>query len=158
MILKKVMSGGQTGVERAGLDSAIEAGIPVGGFCRKGRLAEDGVISDSYPLQELETTDHIRIERNVVESDGTLVLTKGSLSEGTMLACDYATLHLKPCLVVQFDEMMAIAPSHVVRWIRGQQIAILNVAGPRESKFKNGIYREAFSFLGKVFTLLKDDL
>lgn len=158
MILKKIISGGQTGVDRAALDAAMKAGIPVGGFCPKGRLAEDGVIPDSYPLQELELTEYrFRTMKNVVESDGTLVLNKGGLSEGTKLTCDYAAQHLKPILVVQLDASPIVEPSHVVRWLRGQQIAVLNIAGPRESKLQDGIYREAFSYLEKVMALIKDD-
>lgn len=74
MMLKKVISGGQTGVDRAGL----EAGIPVGDYCPKGKKSEDGTIPDGYPLEELTTTQyHVRTEKNVVESDGTLILNKG---------------------------------------------------------------------------------
>ena len=157
-MLKKVISRGQTGVDRAGLDAAMKAGIPVGGYCPKGRIAEDGVIPDIYPLQELELPEYnIGTEKNVVESDGTLILNRGPLSEGTKLTYDYTT-HRKPCLIVQFDAIPMIEPSQVVRWIQGQHITILNMAGPRESKFPDGIYTVAFSYLEKVFTILKDEL
>ncbi|KAF0221122.1 MAG: hypothetical protein FD174_620 [Geobacteraceae bacterium] len=158
MMLKKVISGGQTGVDRAGLDAAMDAGIPVGGCCPKGRKSEDGTIPDIYPLQELSTTQyHIRTEKNVVESDGTLILNKGPLTQGTKATYEYTQQHHKAYLIVQLDAEQMIDPAQVVRWIEGQQIRVLNVAGPRESKFPEGIYREASLYLGKVFSMLKED-
>lgn len=159
MILKKVISGGQTGVDRAGLDAAMAAGIPVGGYCPLGRTAEDGTIPDIYPLEELSSYRYyIRTEKNVVESDGSLIINKGPLSEGTKLTYEYARHQLKPCLVVQLDAEQIIDPSQAANWIQGQNIKILNIAGPRESKFKEGIYWEAYDYLGKVFDMLKEDL
>jgi len=157
MVLKRVISGGQTGVDRAGLDAAIEAGIPVGGCCPRGRKSEDGAIPNIYPLEELKTARyHIRTGKNVLESDGTLILNKGSLSQGTKLTHDYTVRHLKPCLIVQLDAEQMIEPSQVVNWIEGQQIKILNIAGPRESKFPDGIYMESYSYLQKVFDIIKE--
>ena len=156
-MLSKVISGGQTGVDRAGLDAALDAGIPVGGFCPKSRKAGDGTIPEQYPLEEMDTDEyHFRTEKNVIESDGTLILNKGILSEGTKHTHHCAVRHLKPCLIVQLDAEPIIDPSNVIRWIHGQQIKILNVAGPRESKFTEGIYREALSYLEKLFSLLKE--
>ncbi len=86
-ILDKIISGGQTGADRAGLDAAMEAGISVGGFCPRGRLTEDGMIPARYPLLELETVEYmVRTERNVVESDGTLILNVGQLSGGVWIS------------------------------------------------------------------------
>ncbi len=156
MTLKKVISGGQTGVDRAALDAAMNAGIPAGGFCPKNRTAEDGTIPDIYPLQELESPEyHLRTEKNVLESDGTLILNKGALTEGTKLTVEYAVQYGKPSLIVQLDEEKTVEPGNVVRWILGQQIKVLNVAGPRESKFPDGIYGSAYSYLEKVFESLK---
>lgn len=157
MMLKKVISGGQTGVDRAGLDAAMEAGIPVGGYCPKGKKSEDGPIPDCYPLEELATTQyHVRTEKNVLESDGTLILNKRPLSHGTKLTHDYTVRHLKPCLIVQLDAGQMIEPTQVVKWIEGQQIKTLNIAGPRESKFLDGIYMESYSYLKRVFNTIKD--
>lgn len=156
MILRKVISGGQAGVDRAGLDAAMDAGIPIGGYCPKGRKSEDGTIPGIYPLEELTTPQyHVRTEKNVVESDGTLILNKGSISQGTKLTHDYTVRHLKPCLIVQLDAEQMIGPSQVVKWIEEQQIKTLNIAGPRESKFPHGIYRESCSYLEKVFITIK---
>jgi len=105
MMLRKVISGGQTGVDRAGLDAAMEAGIPIGGFCPKGRLAEDGTIPEIYPLEELESPEsHCRTEKNVIDSDGTLILNKGELTHGTRLTLDFTIQYCKPSLIVQLDK------------------------------------------------------
>jgi hypothetical protein len=74
----------------AGLDAAVNAGIPIGGYCPKGRLAEDGVIPDKYPMIEMDSPEsHYRTEKNVLESDGTLIFNNGELTEGTGLAYDF---------------------------------------------------------------------
>lgn len=154
-MIRKVISGGQTGVDRAGLDAALNAGIPIGGYCPQGRRSEVGTIPDTYPLIELPSKDYAaRTEKNVVESDGTLILNRGSLTSGTKKTQEYAIKHLKPCLIVQLEE--PIEPAHVIRWIEGQQITILNIAGPRESKFPEGIYRDALVYLEKLFSMLKE--
>jgi Circularly permutated YpsA SLOG family len=155
MMLKKVISGGQTGVDRAGLDAAINAGIPVGGYCPKGRKAEDGTIPEIYPLIELESPEpYYRTEKNVIESDGTLILNKGQVSQGTKLTHDFTVTYGKPCLIIQLEN--PIEPTHVVRWIRWQFINVLNIAGPRESKLPEGIYSDAISYLEKVINALKE--
>lgn len=151
-MLTKVISGGQTGVDRAGLDAAVEAGIAVGGYCAKGRLAEDGCIPEKYPLEELEwPINNKRTEKNVIASDGTLILNKGELTQGTRLTYEYTIQHGKPCLIVQLDGETAPEPAVVAGWINEQGIRVLNVAGPKESKLPGGIYADALSFLKKVF-------
>jgi hypothetical protein len=157
MLIKKIISGGQTGVDRAGLDAAMLAGISIGGYCPKGRGAEDGVIPEKYPLLEMESPEsYYRTEQNVLQSDGTLILNKGRLSAGTKLT-DYFTIKYgKPRLIVQLETDRIIEPEQVVHWLLGQMISTLNIAGPRESKYPDGIYREAITFLNKVFTLIKD--
>jgi len=157
MILKKVITGAQTGVDRAALNAAIKAGLPVDGYCTKGRQTEGGLIPENYSFQELETTQyHLRIENNVVISDGTLIINKGPLTNGTKLSYDFSVNHLVPCLIVQLDTDEVITPLNAIGWIHGKQITTLNVAGPRESKFSEGIYKEAYYYLEKLFTMLKD--
>ena len=157
-MIRKVVTGGQTGVDRAGLDAAVDAGIPIGGYCPKGRVAEDGTIPDRYPMVETESPELCcRTEKNVIESDGTLILNKGALSEGTRLTHDFTVKHGKPSLIVQLDADEIIRPEQVIRWLTGRRISVLNVAGPRESKCSGGIYGEARSYLGQVFTLLKEE-
>lgn len=148
-LLEKVISGGQTGVDRAGLDAALEAGIPVGGYCPKGRLAEDGTIPQRYPLTELTVDDYAaRTEKNVKESDGTLILNVGTLSGGTRLTLDFARKHNKPCLIVHLDRDPETAP--VWQWAQEHSIRILNIAGPRESK-QPGLHDIAVTFLRRLF-------
>lgn len=149
MTIEKIISGGQTGADRAGLDAAMEAGIPVGGYCPKGRLAEDGTVPDKYLMIELSKGGYpARTERNVVESDGTLILNVGKLSGGTKLTQDSTRKHGKPCLVVQLDKQPETAP--VRQWVEANNIRILNIAGPRESKHP-GLHDIAVTFLRCLF-------
>jgi hypothetical protein len=145
----KIVSGGQTGVDRAGLDAAFDAGITSGGYCPKGRRAEDGVIPERYPLIETEEKNYkIRTERNVIESDGTLILNQGSLTGGTLLTLQYARKHQKPVCVIQLENTDISA---VHQWGSQYGVKILNIAGPRESKFPDGIYESAMKFLQSLF-------
>jgi hypothetical protein len=156
-LIRKVISGGQTGVDRAGLDAALLAGIPIGGYCPKGRRAEDGSIPERYPMIELDSPEsYYRTEKNVLESDGTLVLNKGEISEGTKLTLEFAVKYGKPRLVIQLDDASTTSPADLIRWLDGQYINVLNIAGPRESKLPQGIYSDAFSYLTEVFSLLKE--
>ena len=144
-------------MDRAALNAALRAGLPVEGYCTKGGQAVDGLIPENYQFQELETTQHhLRIENNVVVSDGTLIINKGPLTNGTKLSYDFAIKHLVPYLIVQLDAEEVITPPNAIRWIHGQEITTLNVAGPTESKFAEGIYKDAYSYLEKLFTMLKD--
>jgi hypothetical protein len=154
-MIRLVISGGQTGVDRAGLDAAMDAGIPIGGFCPKGRIAEDGTIPDKYPLIEMESPESVyRTEKNVIESDGTLILNKGELTQGTRLTKDFTVQYGKPSLVIQLDSAEIVKPEQVIRWLTGQYISVLNIAGPRESKYP-GIYDASYDFLTSTFNLLK---
>lgn len=151
-MLKTVISGGQTGVDRAALDAAMEAGIPVGGWCPKGRKAEDGPIPERYPLQETESADYpVRTKRNVRDSDGTLVLYVGLVEGGTAETVYAATRLGMPCLQVALDGDPD--PATVVAWIRQHGIEVLNVGGPRESK-RHGAHADALAFLRRVFAAM----
>ena len=109
-----------------------------------------------YPLIEMETSSYTaRTEKNVVESEGTLILNKGELTSRNRKTYEFAQNHVKPCLVVQLDAERMIEPADVIRLIQGQQIGILNIAGPRESKFPEGIYAEAKSYLERLLVMLK---
>lgn len=150
LALKRVISGGQTGVDRAGLDAAMAVGLPVNGCCPKGRRAEDGRIPDIYPLRELNQEQyHFRTELNVVDSDGTLIINKGAMTQGTRKTYECVVKHDRPCLVVRLEKPLAV--EQVVGWIEENQITTLNIAGPRESKFPEGIYREALEYLEDLF-------
>lgn len=146
----KIVSGGQTGVDRAGLDAAIQHGIPVGGWCPAGRRAEDGSIPDCYPLQETKARNFaVRTRRNVKDSDGTLVLNLGELEGGTLQTVDYAQKIGKPCMVLQLDSAEHADVDTVINWLKMHSIKTLNIAGPRESK-RPGAYQVSFEFLELV--------
>ncbi len=146
--LNKIISGGQTGVDRAALDAALALGLESGGWCPKGRRAEDGTIPEIYPLGETETESYEeRTRLNVLESDATLILTLGPLAGGTLLTNDLAQGLDRPSRVVDLSETPA--PADAARWITGEKIATLNVAGPREST-QPGIYESAREFLEAV--------
>lgn len=156
-MIRKIISGGQTGVDRAGLDAALAYGIPIGGYCAKGRGAEDGTIPDKYPMIELESQEsHYRTEKNVIESDGSLILNIGELTQGTRLTYDFTVQYGKPSLIVQLDADEMIKPEHVVNWIRAQYINTLNIAGPRESKVPGGMYNRARAYLEQVLDCLRE--
>ena len=129
----KIVSGGQTGVDRAALDVALEFGLSCGGHCPKGRVAEDGPIADKYPLQETSTADSAqRTEWNVRDSDGTLILTSGKPTGGTALSVEFARILHRPCLVV--DLYLPVNTDAVNRWLAANRIQTLNIAGPRASE------------------------
>jgi hypothetical protein len=99
MMIKKIISGAQTGADRAALDFAIKNDIPHDGWVPKGRIAEDGIIPEKYNVHEAPTQDYRRrTELNVVHSDGTLILTHGELSGGSALTRTFAQKHKKPYL------------------------------------------------------------
>lgn len=147
----RVVSGGQTGVDRAALDVAMALDIPHGGWCPRGRLAEDGRIPDRYQLQETDSADYaVRTEWNVRDSDGTLILTRGELSGGTRLTAILALRYSRPLTVVNLAETPV--PASVLQWLLRHNIRTINIAGPRESTCP-GIYESAKTFL---FPLLRD--
>jgi hypothetical protein len=149
--LEKIISGGQTGADRAGLDAALKHNIETGGWCPAGRRAEDGIIPDRYQLTETKTREYeTRTRKNVRDSDGTLILNLGELGGGTLKTAEYAEKRGKPCLVVQLDDMTRQDLQKVTVWLKEQDISVLNVAGPRESKCP-GIYQQSLDFLCGLF-------
>ncbi|MGH7209031.1 MAG: putative molybdenum carrier protein [Nitrospiraceae bacterium] len=149
-IVQKVISGGQTGVDRAALDVALELGLPCGGWCPIDRKAEDGRIAPQYPLKETPSVEYEqRTEWNVRDSDGTLVLTCGRPTEGTAFTIEMARRRGKPCLVIDLAAQASVPP--VRTWAQDRGIRTLNVAGPRESK-SPGIYAQAREFLRQLLS------
>ncbi|WP_372894740.1 putative molybdenum carrier protein [Stieleria sp.] len=144
----RIVSGGQTGVDRAGLEVAIAYQIQHGGWCPKGRLSEDGSIPSRYELVEMETAEYPpRTEQNVIDSDATLILYEQRLKGGTLLTRRYATRWSKPFLSVAMD---ASPPVAVRVWLDQVRPQTLNIAGPRESSFP-GIGERALAFLLEAF-------
>ena len=131
---KRVISGGQTGVDRAALDVALALDIPCGGWCPQGRRAEDGPIDPRYPLRETDGSNPgERTRRNVADADATLILARQPLGGGTALAFDYAEKLGRAVLVIEPSASDA-ARAGVGGWLADHAPAVLNVAGPRESE------------------------
>jgi len=128
----RIVSGGQTGVDRGALDAALALGIPHGGWCPRGRRSEDGRVPSRYRLQETESSRYdVRTERNIVDSDATLILHDGPLTAGTALTRRLAIQHAKPVRLVDLGK--PIDGAAIRRWLLTVEIRVLNVAGPRES-------------------------
>ncbi len=148
----KIISGGQTGVDRAALDLALSLGIPCGGWCPAGRLAEDGAIPPHYPLEELAEGGYLeRTARNVEEADGTLIFHSGTLQGGTKATADFCASSGKPCLLIEAGTVdTAAAARQLADFVRANRIEVLNVAGPRASQWPQG-YDFAFQALEEYF-------
>ena len=147
-----IVSGGDTGVDRAALDVARSLGIACGGWCPAGRVADDGRIHRCYGLAETPSANYLQCtDWNVRDSDGTLILARGRLSGGTLNTLRYALQrYRKPALVLQVRRGNDLR--RVRSWLRRRHIRVLNVGGPREAK-RRGIYRQARALLSAI---LKD--
>jgi predicted Rossmann-fold nucleotide-binding protein len=143
-----IISGGQTGVDRAALDVALKLNIACSGWCPRGRWAEDGPLEERYPLKETRSTDpKERTEKNILESDGTLVLTgQYGADRGTETTEYLARIYDKPLISVPLAENEKKQIILVLNWMQMHEIARLNVAGPRESH-EAGMYEMATRFL-----------
>jgi len=131
----RIISGGQTGADRGGLNAAIDLELPHGGWCPKGRLAEDGAVPERYQLSETETASYPeRTRRNVLEADATVIFTRGRLEGGSRLTAEIAEAAGKPALHVDLTRPHAALIDEFRVWLDGHQVATLNVAGSRESK------------------------
>jgi len=152
-MIKKIVSGGQTGADRAALDAAIRLGIPHGGWVPKGRRAEDGRIPARYHMREMPTADYAgRTEQNVLDSDGTVIVSRGALDGGSALTEALAEQHGRPHLHLDMDKLpVREAADALKRWIEDNAIRILNVAGPRESRDPD-IYRVTAAVLEAFFS------
>lgn len=148
--LRKIISGGQTGADRAALDFGFWHDIPHGGWCPKGRLSEDGVIEARYQLQETSTKSYPqRTERNVRESDGTVILTMSAkLSGGSKKTAEFATNHDKPWLHLHPGDWQKEV--NLLRFIDEHRIEVLNVAGTRASK-EPGVYQFVKETMERTF-------
>lgn len=135
-MIKKIISGGQTGADQGALDSAIKYNFPYGGWIPKGRLTENGPLPDEYRLKEMPTKNYPdRTEKNVLASDGTVIITHGKLTGGSALTKKLAEKHNRQFLHINLNETPAfLAASEINAWINENNIEILNVAGSRASK------------------------
>ncbi len=146
-----VISGGQTGVDRAALDVALTLGVPCGGWCPEGRQAEDGPLSPHYPLRVLPGADYqARTRRNVIDSDGTLIIYFEELEGGTALTAKFCLELHKPCKLIDGAEIAPLQAAEAIRrFVRRHGIESLNVAGPRASKAPR-----AYAYTREVLTKL----
>jgi hypothetical protein len=152
--VRKIVSGGQTGVDRAALDFAIKRGIPHGGYCPKGRRSESGRIASKYRLTECASPDYaMRTELNVAHSDGTLILTRGRPEGGTQRTVYLCREYGKPAFVIDLDRKLKSAD--FAGWLRDHSIETLNVAGPRESK-QSGVGKQAHKALQELFAAMEE--
>jgi predicted Rossmann fold nucleotide-binding protein DprA/Smf involved in DNA uptake len=147
-VIERIISGGQTGVDRAALDVALEVGLPCGGWCPRDRRAEDGAIPFKYPLTETAARNYnARTRLNVSDADGTLIINRGVLDGGTAYTVRVAQSAGKPWLVADVDNPPA--PDEIDAWLNRNAIKTLNVAGPREDK-RPGIYEQAVHMLRRL--------
>ena len=135
-MIKKIISGGQTGADRAALDVAINLGIPHGGWIPKGRITEEGQLPEKYKLQEMPTESYPkRTEQNVIDSDGTLIISHGSLTGGSAYTRKMAMKHGKPWFHTDLNKLPTFHAAILIEeWVSKNRIETLNVAGPRASK------------------------
>jgi hypothetical protein len=155
MKLRRIISGGQTGADRAALDAAIAAEFPTGGWVPARRRAEDGVIPARYRnLRETPSSDvAVRTRNNILDSDATLIFSHGPISRGTKLTWDFATEIGRPCKHIDLDEVSEEAAFEEIRsWIEKLDISILNVAGPRASGDAK-IYGAVFRMIGRLLAV-----
>ncbi len=136
----KLITGGQTGVDRGALDAALDLNINCGGWCPEGRLAEDGVIPEQYPLEELAGGDYRdRTRKNVVESDGSAIIYFGEIEGGTESTLDDCVQLAKPYQLIDGSGMQpGQAAKQIAEFVRERNVHTLNIAGPRASKIEKG--------------------
>jgi len=136
----KIISGGQTGVDRAALDVALRHGIQCGGWCPAGRIDELGKIPDYYPVQELESGGFTeRTLQNVNDSDGTVVIYPGELRGGSEQTVRFSVELKRPHQLIDASKLSAEDSAQLIaEFVRENRIGILNVAGPRESEWPEG--------------------
>lgn len=151
-IVQQIISGGQTGADRAALDVALALGIPHGGWVPRGRWTEDGPLPPIYQMQECRSADpSVRTRRNVQMADATLIIAHGSLSGGSALTRRWARAKGKHCLAINLERWTkAQARQKIIAWLQRWQPAVLNVAGPRASRDPL-IYQHTYHLLLQIF-------
>ena len=135
-MIQKIFSGGQTGADQAALDAAIKYNFPHGGWIQKGRKTQSGILPDKYKLEEMSTAGYKeRIEQNVIESDGTVIISHGDLTGGADYSMKMTKRHKRSTLHIDLKETLAfIAASKINTWIIENNIEVLNVTGSRASE------------------------
>lgn len=135
-MLTKIVSGGQTGADQAALDAAMALGLAHGGWVPAGRLTERGPLDPRYEMKEMPTAEYAaRTEKNVIDSDGTLILSHGPLTGGSDFTRKMAVHHSRPWLHLDLSGTSAFQAAHRAgEWLAEHRVSVLNVAGSRASK------------------------
>jgi Circularly permutated YpsA SLOG family/Domain of unknown function (DUF6794) len=154
MKLTRIISGGQTGADQGALDAAIKMGLPHGGWIPKGQLTEDGPLPPHYNLKEMPTKSYPkRTEQNIIDSDGTVIISHGPLTGGSLLTQELARKHKKPTLHLDLDKTpIFLASSEILHWVKENEVAVLNVAGASASK-DPGIHDEVMQIIQGLILL-----
>ncbi len=142
---QKIISGGQTGVDRGALDACLVKKFPCGGWCPKGRLAEDGKFDQQYPLEETQESDYkTRTRKNIENSEGTLIISQKKLEGGTLLTFQIANKFNKPVFIVSEENIKETDIFFkIMYWLKRFSVSILNIAGPRKSEWEDG-YKNSY--------------
>lgn len=153
-MIKQIISGGQTGVDRAALDVAIKLAIAHGGWVPRGRLTESGPLPLKYQLKEIRSSSYSkRTEKNVIDADGTLIISRGPLTGGSDYTREMAVKHHRPWLHIDLSKTAAFQAAIIInKWISQEKVAALNVAGPRASKDPT-IYQDTLNIIESVYYL-----
>ena len=147
-MVTKIVSGGQTGVDRAGLDAGLGLGLEIGGYCPRGRRAEDGPIDLKYPLLETSSAAYPpRTRLNVLRSDATLLIRRGDLTPGSRDTAWICLAENKKLVEVELEDLTDLGYEYVRS--RLNNVNVLNVAGPREAS-RPGVYQQAHDFLVRL--------
>ncbi len=159
MLCQKIISGGQTGVDRGALDAAIFLGMPCGGWCPEGRMAEDGAISKKYPLKEIKGGYYDdRTKKNAEEADGTLIIYDHTLAGGTLFTHEVSIQTGKPVFLLKTEGGCTnIQYGKIKKWLYTHHIKALNVAGPRESEWE-GAYKCSKLIISGLISFLNNNL
>ncbi|THB78538.1 MAG: molybdenum cofactor carrier [Desulfobulbaceae bacterium] len=150
-MLSKIISGGQTGVDQAALDAAISSECAYGGWLPAGRKTEAGPLSTKYQMEVMGSANYAdRTKKNVQDADATLIISNGPLTGGSALTERIARDLSKPCMHIDFTQFQGDhSLKQVALWLAAEDVAVLNVAGPRSSS-DPGIYQRARSFIEKL--------
>ncbi|MBF0224497.1 MAG: putative molybdenum carrier protein [Desulfobacterales bacterium] len=150
--IKQIVSGGQTGADMAALDFAIQYKIPHGGWVPKGRKNENGIIPKKYKMKEIDKENYVqRTAQNVIDSDGTVIISHGELIGGSLRTLEFAIKYNKPCLHIDLNSLDIPSSSEkLLFWINENKIEVLNVAGSRASK-DSKIYEMTKKILENMF-------
>ncbi len=157
MTCQKIISGGQTGIDRGALDACLKNQFICGGWCPKGRLAEDGTIDAKYPLKETRDCNYdTRTLLNVKDADGTLIISRTPLSGGTLLTRRFAEELERPYLIISLKKNETFnCVSEIFSWLVNNRISVLNVAGPRDSEWKKG-YRISYTIISNLIENIRN--